>query len=372
MTGGGPLKVGVLSVTPSPYQRDLFAALAKRPEWNLRVFYQEDRPPDSPWPWEPLADYERVLPGVAPGWPTLRSHINWDLPNREAFDLWITNTALTSWTGQRLMRQLMAEERPWIFWGERLRHQVHPLKHRVQESLLAPLASASGIAAIGQWAQQDYLQRFPEVPVEDLPYAPDVSAFAAARVRVDSAADQAACTFLFCGQMIARKGVDVLLQAFYQVAEEFPQARLLLLGRQDEATELGANLPEGDWRKRVESVGFVGPQDLPAHFARADVFVLPSRHDGWGVVVHQAAAAGLPVIASEAVGSVRNLVVAGTSGMMVRAGEVKPLAEAMMTLAADKGLRERMGEESQQLGLALTPEKEAQKWVAFAERVAKA
>lgn len=372
MTKGAPLKVGVLSVAPSPYQRDLLAAMAQRPEWELQVYYQEDQPPDSPWPRVPLGTHERVLPGWAPGSAALRSHINWGLPNEDDVDLWIINTTLTSWTGQRRMRQLSARQRPWIFWGERLRPQSHPLKRQVQNYLLAPLAFSSGIAAIGRWAQADYRARFPRVPVEDLPYAPDVSGFTALESTSKSNPAEATHTYLFCGQMIARKGLDVLLKSFCQVAQHDPSARLLLVGRKDSATNPWANLPEGAWRQQVEIVGFVAPSELPAYFARADVFVLPSRHDGWGVVVHQAAAAGLPLLVSDAVGAVRNLVAEGENGMVVPAGEVEPLVKAMEKLAAQARLRERMSTKSRRLALAITPEKVAQKWVAFVERVAMA
>jgi hypothetical protein len=56
-------RVGIISVVPSPYQRDLFAALASRSEIDLSVYYMEAASPDSPWPERPLATYEQILPG---------------------------------------------------------------------------------------------------------------------------------------------------------------------------------------------------------------------------------------------------------------------------------------------------------------------
>ncbi len=57
------LRVAFICVVPSPYQRDLFAALAARPEVDLHVYYMERAAPDSPWPEKPLAAYEEYLKG---------------------------------------------------------------------------------------------------------------------------------------------------------------------------------------------------------------------------------------------------------------------------------------------------------------------
>ena len=71
------LRVSFFSVVPSPYQRDLFRALAQRSEVELRVHYLEASSPDSPWPEKALADYESVLPGRWFALGNARCHINW-------------------------------------------------------------------------------------------------------------------------------------------------------------------------------------------------------------------------------------------------------------------------------------------------------
>ena len=58
-----------------------------------------------------------------------------------------------------------------------------------------------------------------------------------------------------------------------------------------------------DTRARICYEGFRPPEELPKFFEESDVFVLPSRHDGWGVVINQALAAGLPIITSDMVGA---------------------------------------------------------------------
>ena len=70
---------------------------------------------------------------------------------------------------------------------------------------------------------------------------------------------------------------------------------------------------------------------------RSDVFVLPSRHDGWGVVVNQALAAGLPIITTDAVGAGLDFVENGVNGICVPANNVNALFNAMETIVLRSG-----------------------------------
>ena len=151
------LRVAFISVVPSPYQRDLFSALAARPELSTHVHYMERAAPDSPWPERPLDAHESYLPGFWIPMGNARVHWNWRLPDPRDFDIVVCNT-LMSVTGQWLMRSRL-RHRPWIFWGEKL--GARSWKH---DRLTAPLRRASGIAAIGSWAERDYAERFPNVP----------------------------------------------------------------------------------------------------------------------------------------------------------------------------------------------------------------
>jgi hypothetical protein len=112
------IRVAFVSVVPSPYQRDLFAALAARGDVTPRVFYMERAAPDSPWPERPLAPYESCLPGFWFPIGGARVHLNWRLPSPCDFDVIVCNT-LMSLTGQWLMHGKLRGTR-WMFWGEKL------------------------------------------------------------------------------------------------------------------------------------------------------------------------------------------------------------------------------------------------------------
>jgi glycosyltransferase involved in cell wall biosynthesis len=349
-------RVAFLSVVPSPYQRDIFAALARREEVDLRVDYLEAAAPDSPWPEKPLPGYSRILRGfwfpVGPA----RCHVNAP-PHYRDRDLVVLNTMM-SVTGQWLMRAGL-RGKPWIFWGERLAERTPSRRDALHDRLTAPLHRAAAIVGIGSLAEKQYARRFPEPRHFCIPYHCELEPFLNAPRPPRAPGEM---VFLFCGQMIARKGLDHLLEAFAVLAARQPGARLLLAGREAELPGLLEALPEAV-RERIEYAGFQPPEKLPEYFARADVFVLPSRYDGWGVVVNQAIGAGLPVICSDAVGAGYDLVEQGVNGMLFPAGNAGKLEQCMELLAADRALAARWGTASRAKAGAWTPERGAEKWV---------
>jgi glycosyltransferase involved in cell wall biosynthesis len=271
-------------------------------------------------------------------------------------DFVVLNT-FSSWTAQRLMRHDLRGKR-WLFWGEILRPQPAGWRDASQKRLLSPLAQAYGIVAIGRQAKADYERRFPTVRHFCIPYHCDLSPF----LTSEPVVGHGPVTFLFCGQMIRRKGVDLLLEAFEQLVDRGFDVELLLVGREGDLPAFIGLIAEKA-RARVRYEGFQPPECLNEYFSRADVFVLPSRHDGWGVVVNQALGAGLPVITSDAVGAGLDLVEPGVNGLHCRAGDAESLLEAMEVFAEDPDLAPRWGEASRKKAWTLTPQAGADKWV---------
>ena len=346
------MRLSVFSVTPSPYQRDFFAALAAWPGVELSVRYLEGQTPDSPWPAAPLAPYEQVLPGKVWGQGRVRCHWNRLEEDFAGCDAVILNTTLTDATTQWMFHRGLRGT-PWFFWGELLRTDASWWKNRLRDALASPLKRAAGIFAVGSRAQADYQRRFPDVPTWNLPYRCNLAPFALQASR-RMGRPTPGVTFLYCGQMIARKGVDVLLEAFSEVVKGGHDVRLTLSGREAELPGWMAALDESV-RSRVNYCGFTAPADLPELFAGADVFVMPSRHDGWGVVMNQAIGAGLPIIATEAVGAAHDLVRHGVNGLLVPTENVPALAGAMEQLTREPSLRNAMAAKAADMRAWLDP-----------------
>lgn len=322
------INVTCYSILPSPYQRDLFAALARRPEVNLQVNYLENAVDDSPWPQQPLREYEQVLPGFDLRWGSSRFHWNWHLPNFQHTDVVMLN-GYQSFVSQWILRT-QAQRIPCVFWGEKMVGASAGLKGTLQQTFADSLNACQAIAAIGDAAVQNYRARYPDKPVFPIPYYCDLDEFS----QDIPDRPRSPITILFCGQMIARKGVDLLLSAFARLIDNGFEARLLLVGREAELPEMMQPLSD-PVRKRIDYAGFQAPDDLPAFFRQADIFVLPSRYDGWGVVVNQAVGAGLPIICSDAVGSAPDLVTKENNGFIFPAGEEAKLYEALHYYLSD-------------------------------------
>jgi glycosyltransferase involved in cell wall biosynthesis len=350
-------KVDFVTVVPSPYQRDLLGAVADRPDVDLRVFYMEASAPDSPWPQKPLRRFETILRGSWFAFGGARWHVNRDLPDFSARDFVVVNSYVSA-TTQWLMRGPLRHRR-WLFWGERIRPQATLGRRAVQESLLRPLRHAAAIVGMGRAATEDYQRRFPNQRHYSIPYFCDLAAFMNRR-RMRRPNEPV--TFLFCGQMIRRKGVDLLLNAFDQLIGTAVDARLILVGREADLTAFMKAVGPAA-RERIEYRGFKAPEDLADEFARADVFVLPSRHDGWGVVVNQALGAGLPVIASDAVGAGLDLVEPEGNGLLFAAGDTHGLLACLERLARNPELARIWGERSREKAASLSPAVGAEAWV---------
>jgi glycosyltransferase involved in cell wall biosynthesis len=356
-------RVTFITIVPSPYQRDLFRTLAARPEIELRVYYMEAASPDSPWPEATLRAYETILPGFWMPLGRARWHFNWRLPDVSHAD-YVVLSSFSSLTGQWLMRHGLRGKQ-WLFWGEFLRGQPGRLRELVQRKLTAPLGQATGIVGIGRQAESDYRKRFPQTKHFCIPYHCDQSAFLASnRDRTGSEP----LTFLFCGQMIRRKGVDLLLTAFDRLVAKGADVRLLLVGREAKLSGYLAALRPAA-RARIRYEGFQPPESLPAYFSQSDVFILPSRHDGWGVVINQALGAGLPVITSDAAGAGLDLVEDEINGLRFPAGEMTALLRCMERFVAQPELAQQWGKASRRKALTITPQAGAEKWVRVFEEL---
>ncbi len=168
----------------------------------------------------------------------------------------------------------------------------------------------------------------------------------------------AGCRFLYVGRHDPEKGLDVLLDAFAEVPGE-----LVLAGTGSEADSLRARAQE-----RVRFLGPVLRDDLPALYGSVDVFVLPSRSEQWGMVLNEAAAAGLALVATEAAGAAYELV---DDELRVPVGDAAALAAAMRRLAESPDVRAASAERSRERVTALTPEAWAEGVLELATRAAR-
>jgi glycosyltransferase involved in cell wall biosynthesis len=349
------------SIVPSPYQRDLFYALSQRPEIQLTVYYLEPASPDSPWSLKPLQPYEKILPGTCLSWGLSRFHLNWHLPDLKQTDIVVLNgyQSLTS----QIILNYTTRKIPCLFWGEKMVAASGGLKGKLQKVLAKGLHQCSAIAAIGSRAVADYQNRFPDKPIFNIPYYCDLSPFSTDMPQ----RPREPITILLCGQMIARKGVDLLLNAFERLIQSGYTARLLLVGREAELPHMLKSVSP-ETRQQIEYAGFQEPEHLPQFFRQADLFVLPSRYDGWGVVVNQALGAGLPIICADAVGAAQDLVEPGVNGFIFQPGDTDGLLQALTHYLQHPEQIQAASQASLQKAAAWSPAVGANRWLEVLEK----
>jgi glycosyltransferase involved in cell wall biosynthesis len=173
---------------------------------------------------------------------------------------------------------------------------------------------------------------------------------------------------LFIGQFEERKGIDDLLVAFDKVTE--PDAELHLVGSGSLEEHLRRQI---DGSSRVTIVGHVAQDDLPAELERATCLALPSvttreTNEPWGLVVNEAMHAGLPVVATDAVGAaVGGLVRDGENGYVVPERDPVRLGDALSRLLADPASAQRMGRQARRDAAAFNYERMANAFEAAVE-----
>jgi glycosyltransferase involved in cell wall biosynthesis len=141
--------------------------------------------------------------------------------------------------------------------------------------------------------------------------------------------------------LTARKGHSLLLQALAGLAHLDWELHSVGSATRDPVTAAGLLALAAPLGERVVWHGEVDAQALHAHYAAADVFVLASLHEGYGMVVTEALAHGLAVVASDAGALAQTLPT--HAGLQVPAGEVAPLQAALSRVLSDAALRERLG-----------------------------
>ena len=335
------MKILVLTDCPSPYQVELFNEIEAQGKCPLEVAYLRGHDPQRQWQSSEIRHASVELSNG--GMSRVRESV------RHA-DLVVFNYYLHA-NAERLIDERAHQGGPWCFWGERPGfHQPLWVGRLVRKWKLAKLhASPVPIWGIGEFAVDGYRREFgSQRAYFNLPYFSNLKRF-----ETSEREEKRERVFLFSGSLIARKGIDLLASAFVRLARDVSDVRLRIVGdgelRQSVAQKLSSV------RDRVDFVGFKDWHELPGEYATADVLCVPSRYDGWGLVVPEGLASGLPVIATDRMGAALEFVETGRNGWLIPAGDEEALLSAMREAAVaelPQGARESVREHTLENGAA--------------------
>lgn len=247
-----------------------------------------------------------------------------------------------------LIKKLSTEKVTWAHWSEKSHPGLHWLASLPRKIRHAYYVNnhALGALAIGVSAAQDFEHwGIKRQKIAHLPYSinatnennqdQDILNFRAGRK-----------AFIHVGALCERKGIDILLTAFAKSNHCHHDWCLVLVGN---------DMSNGKYTSLVESLGIndkvffrgvISAKSIATAYRAADVFVLASRHDGWGMVVNEAAYIGMPLIVSEAAGSAWHVVDHAVNGFRVTRSSVNSLLMAMDSYIKNPTLIEAHGQMS--------------------------
>lgn len=171
---------------------------------------------------------------------------------------------------------------------------------------------------------------------------------------------------LFCAKLQPWKRPMDLLQAFASAAIQ--DAKLVFAGDGAQRAELEKEAAARGVSDKVEFLGFVNQSQLPRLYKAADLMVIPSRYEPFGLVVNESMLCGCPVIASDRVGAVRDLITHGETGYVYPHGNTNALATLLKSALADPAHLQSIRERALQRIATWTPKASADALVEAVER----
>lgn len=381
-----PLRLAYLVTHPIQYQAPLLRRIAAEPDIELTVLYEADFSVGAyvdsgfgrsvGWDVRLLDGYRhrflvprRPVPGRdAPGffWPLSRGLAR--TLREGAFDaLWVhgyssaNHLAALILARRHGMRTLLRDE---TSDASQARSPLRRLAKQAAFALLRGLVDT--FLAIGT-ANARHLMALgvPATRLVVMPYAVDNARFA----RIGAASDSAALRrrlglpetrplILFSAKLIARKRPLDLLAAFAAIASRLPESPVLAFAGDGELRgELERQKSERNLAD-LHLLGFLGQADLAALYAAADVLVLPSERESWGLVVNEAMNGGCAIVASNRVGAALDLV--RDNGVVYPVGDVRALAQALLDVLGDASGLVRMQRRSREIVAACSFEQDVQ------------
>jgi len=371
-------RIGYLVSHPIQYQAPLLRRIAQDPDIDLTVLYcsdisvreHNDHEFGTSFQWDiPLLDgyqYEFLPSLFGRGKLGFWSPFNYKIIEslrRNRFDvLWVHGWGYFSHIMAIVFSKFLGIR--VLVRGETTLHiPVNNLaKKFIKDKLICLLFDKiDGFMAIGSLNREFYLHYgVQEERIFDMPYAVDNKFFQSqcadahtrqAELRLDLGLDTDRPVILYASKLTSRKRIIDLLDAYIDLSGGEDLGRdpyLLIVGDGEMRPELERRVSELDGTS-VRFLGFKNQTELPALFDLCDIFVLPSYHEPWGLVVNEAMNAGKLMIVSDQVGCAQDLVKDDYNGYIYEAGNIEALSKALRRALDSSSKTQSMGRMSKQI-----------------------
>ena len=254
---------------------------------------------------------------------------------------------------------------PWFTWAEPsfpgFRWYVsYPIK-LLQSKIINK--SRGGALAIGENAIKDFINKgVKSNKIHLLPYS--FLQNVVVPFKSGENKNEIAIKFLFVGKLSRRKGTDILIKAFSKLLKAYQNIELILVGKYDGNTfHRLAN--KCSFPEKIKFVGPVSHTNIITYYHDCHIFVLPSRFDGWGMVLNEAASMHLPIIASSNCGASKHLI--NSNGIILPTLSVNDLYIGMKFYLDNTDLINLHGNQSFNEYLKFTPEQNTERLINILE-----
>jgi glycosyltransferase involved in cell wall biosynthesis len=352
-----PARVLLIHSIPTPYRLPLFQRLAREPGLDLTVYFMSASASNRLWPATALGlPRAKILPGI-----TINLRSGGDI-----FPIWVNPTAplevfrgnfdavicagWDSMTTFLVRAACLIKRTPFILWAGSTPNEQSWRRSVTSLPVRALVRSADACLAYGT-AAKSYLENLGAKQVVISYNTVDVRAFEEKTAELEKQRDlvkrqlgiEAKLVVLYVGQLIERKGVMTLSNALSRLDSELNVAMLWVgYGKLRQQLEHAVH---GDKRLRQYFCSAQNIDELSRFYAVADVCVLPSYEEVWGLVVNESLASGVPVITTSAVGSARDLIRDGINGFVVPPGDEGAIADRIADVLTSKTGRDQWSRE---------------------------
>ena len=361
-------KIAVITSHPIQYQSPLFRAISQQPDIDLTVYFG--------------CDYGSNPTKVHPGF---GKAFAWDIPLLDGYKHVFlknskANVGVNDWRldGPELKSYFESNQYDavilfgwnkvlfWqaIWWAKKynislilraesnLKHIQSWLTKWIKKVLFPILFKQfKAFMSIGSHNSELYLHYgVQKTAIHDAPYCVDNDFFAegasksaikARQLRLSLGIPESDTVFLFMAKFVDRKRPLDLINAAVK-NRECCNFHVILVGG-GELMEVCQSAITTNQLDNVHLVGFINQTELPTYYAAADVFVLPSHYETWGLVLNEAMACGLPGIVSDTCGATQDMIIEGETGYSYPMGDVQQLAKLMMLMAENSDNCQQMG-----------------------------
>ncbi len=317
------IRVNVLTLFPSPHMMDFWEAVHKSGDIHLRMFIKEPTIPRRSW-----GRVAECLDTEIAYWSELSAigRLCW---MRKVFsipaDIWILCDSYWSWENHLLAFWARRKRIPTVHHVERIRWEGlrffdkqswnwKRIIYRASKKAIVPLIllNFDALACHGTWSVKQYKRIAPSKYIFATEYYVDLDELRKIKRAKKRAGDSV--SLVCCGALTLGKGLLYVLHNL-KLIDSFPNWQIRIAGDGPLRRDLEAAVPDG-LKSRVEFLGNVAAYKMRDFWKDADVLLFPSLYDGWGMVVVEALAAGVPVISGPNVGAARQYIASGHNGII--------------------------------------------------------